>query len=132
MINSIQNFAVDKPIWGVCAGLIFLAKDVGQKQPILSLMDITVERNAFGNQLDSFTSDLHLNFIEEPEKTFPAVFIRAPLITEVGTGAEVLATLKNGQIIAARQDTLLATCFHPELTNDLRVHQYFLSMLSAS
>ncbi|MDQ6833551.1 MAG: pyridoxal 5'-phosphate synthase glutaminase subunit PdxT [Chloroflexota bacterium] len=113
------------PIWGTCAGMILLAKDIGGlHQPLIGVMDIVVERNAFGRQLDSFEADLAIPAIgTEP---FHTIFIRAPLIHAVSGNTEILATLDDGRIVAARQDTLLATSFHPELTNDDRLHRYFI------
>jgi 5'-phosphate synthase pdxT subunit len=115
------------PVWGTCAGAIFMAKDVpGHPHPLASLMDISVERNAFGRQVDSFEADLTVRPLgAEP---FHAVFIRSPKITRVGPGVEVLASLKDGSVVAARQGRLLATSFHPELTRDDRFHRYFLSL----
>jgi len=123
------------PIWGTCAGMILMAKDIGPyEQPLLGLMDIKVARNAFGRQLDSFEAELivpALDAIAKPQekgKPFPGVFIRAPIIEGVGQGVEVLATLEDGTIVAARERNLLATAFHPELTVDNRFHRYFLAM----
>jgi pyridoxal 5'-phosphate synthase pdxT subunit len=115
------------PVWGTCAGAIFIAKDVPQHpHPLAALMDMTVERNAFGRQIDSFETDLDVEPLgREP---FHAVFIRAPQITRVGPGVEVLATTDDGRVVAARQGRLLATSFHPELTRDDRFHRYFLSL----
>lgn len=120
-----------RPIWGTCAGMIFLAKDVGRPQPTLGLMDIRVRRNAFGRQIDSFEVDLEvpaLARVGDP-RPFHGVFIRAPLIEAVGPGVEVLARLEDGTIVAAQQGGLLATAFHPELTEDLRFHRYFLELV---
>ena len=114
-----------KPVWGTCAGMIFLAKDAGRAQPLIGVMDVHVERNAFGRQVDSFEVDLDVPALE-PRAPFHAVFIRAPLIDSVGKGVEVLAKLEDGTIVAARQGNLLATSFHPELTRDARFHRYFL------
>ena len=115
------------PVWGTCAGAIFMAKDVpGHPHPIAGLMDMTVERNAFGRQVDSFEADLAIAGIG-PEP-FHAVFIRAPRIASVGPGVTVLASLEDGTIVAARQGRLLATSFHPELTKDHRLHAHFLSL----
>ena len=112
------------PVWGTCAGAIVLAKRVpGRPQPLLGLMDIAVERNAFGRQVDSFEADLLAS--EIGAKPFHAVFIRAPKIVEVGPGVDVLARLDDGTIVAARQGRLLATSFHPELSGDGRFHRYF-------
>jgi pyridoxal 5'-phosphate synthase pdxT subunit len=115
------------PVWGTCAGAIFIASDVPRHpHPIAGLMDITVERNAFGRQLDSFERDLAIPAIgAEP---FHAVFIRAPLIARIGSGVEVLAKLDDGTVVAAQQDRLMATSFHPELTRDARLHRHFLSL----
>lgn len=113
------------PIWGTCAGMILLANDIGGlRQPLIGVMDIVVERNAFGRQLDSFEADLDIPAIGAA--TFRTIFIRAPLIHAVHGDAVVLATLADGRIVAARQGNLLATSFHPELTNDDRLHRYFL------
>jgi 5'-phosphate synthase pdxT subunit len=115
------------PVWGTCAGAIFIAKDVpGHPHPLASLMDMTVERNAFGRQVDSFEADLDVKPLGAPP--FHAVFIRAPRISRVGPAVEVLATLRDGTVVAARQGRLLATSFHPELTKDERFHRYFLSL----
>jgi 5'-phosphate synthase pdxT subunit len=114
-------------VWGTCAGAIFIAKDVpSHPHPLAALMDMTVERNAFGRQVDSFEADLDVK--ELGSKPFHAVFIRAPQITRVGPGVDVLATLDDGRVVAARQGRLLATSFHPELTHDERFHRYFLSL----
>jgi 5'-phosphate synthase pdxT subunit len=125
-----------KPMWGTCAGLIFLARTVeGMDQPLLGLMDLTVSRNAFGRQIDSFEADIAvpaLDSVGEPGergRPFHAIFIRAPLITAVGDGVEVLSRLENDGIVAARQGHVLATAFHPELTTDTRFHRYFLSVI---
>ncbi len=113
------------PVYGTCAGTILLARDIGGlDQPLLATMDLTVERNAFGRQLQSFETDLHVGPLGAAP--FRAIFIRAPAIRAVGPGVEPLATLPNGTIVAARQGSLLVTCFHPELTEDDRFHRYFL------
>jgi 5'-phosphate synthase pdxT subunit len=108
--------------------MIFLAKDVGRKQPVLGVMDVSVKRNAFGRQVDSFETDLNIPVLQPPAP-FHAIFIRAPLIESVGKGVQVLATLDDGTIVAARQGNLMATSFHPELTNDTRLHRYFIEKL---
>ena len=121
-----QRVADGMSVWGTCAGAIFIARDVpGHPHPLAELMDITVRRNAFGRQLDSFEADLEVPVLGAVP--FHAVFIRAPLIESVGTGVEVLSTLENGTIVAARQGNLLATSFHPELTHDGRFHEYVLT-----
>ena len=114
------------PIWGTCAGLILLAKDVGRSQPVLGLMDVCVERNAFGRQMESFETDLKVRNV--PGGPFHAVFIRAPVVVEVGASVDVLASLDDGRIVAVQQEQLLGTAFHPELTNDVRMHQVFVEM----
>lgn len=127
LVEPLRQFAKQgKAVWGTCAGLIFLAKDIGRNQPTLGLMDIKVKRNAFGRQVDSFTTDLNLPVINDGP--FPGVFIRAPIIESIGADVQTLCQLEDGTIVAARQDNLLATSFHPELTQDTRVHAYFLSM----
>jgi len=122
--------AAGKLLWGTCAGMIFMAKDVGRDQPLLGLMDVTVQRNAFGRQVDSFETDLDVPAIITPENKHPfhAIFIRAPLVESVGVGVDVLAALSSGAIVAARQGRLLATSFHPELSYDDRFHRYFVSL----
>lgn len=122
-----------KRVWGTCAGMIVLAKDVGMRQPLVGVMDVKVKRNAFGRQVDSFETDLDVSALSQSgngsaPKPFHAIFIRAPLIESVGPGVEVLAKLKDGTIVAARQGNLLATSFHPELTRDARFHRFFLNM----
>jgi 5'-phosphate synthase pdxT subunit len=116
------------PIWGTCAGMILLARDVGRPQTVLGLLDIVVRRNAFGAQLDSFETDLAVPALGEAP--FRAVFIRAPLIERLGPGVTALATLDDGTIVAAEQDQFLATSFHPELTGDTRWHEYFLAKVA--
>lgn len=129
LTNAIRKRAAKGlPIWGTCAGMILLAKSIsdGEKVEPLRLMDVTVRRNAFGRQVDSFEADLNVPaFADGP---FHAVFIRAPLIEVVGKGVEVLARLPDGGIVAVKQRKLLGTAFHPELTDDLRFHRYFLEL----
>ncbi len=116
------------PVYGTCAGMILLARDIGGlDQPLIGAMDITVKRNAFGRQLDSFEEKLTVPSLGSAP--FRGVFIRAPLIEKTGAGVTVLATLSDGRVVAARQGPLLATAFHPELTQDGRVHRYFLDMI---
>lgn len=132
-IEPLRQFGMEKAIWGTCAGAILLSKDVHRKQPLLNLMDITVERNAFGRQVNSFETDLDVpvfNKVGQDGEPFHAVFIRAPLIESVYGNARVLAKLPDGQIVAADQRHLLATSFHPELTGDDRFHRYFLELAS--
>jgi pyridoxal 5'-phosphate synthase pdxT subunit len=116
------------PIFGTCAGMIMMAKNViGNHSETLALMDITVARNAFGRQVDSFETDLDIPVLGK--KGFHAVFIRAPLISGCEKSVEVLARLENGTIVAARENKMLVTSFHPELTDDLRFHRYFLDIV---
>jgi 5'-phosphate synthase pdxT subunit len=131
LMEPLKEFGKKHAIWGTCAGAIFLSKDAHRHQPLLELMDIVVERNAFGRQVDSFEVDLNvpaLANVNKENKTYHAVFIRAPLIESVNGKVEVLARLVNGKIVAAREGRLLATAFHPELTLDDRFHQLFLEM----
>jgi 5'-phosphate synthase pdxT subunit len=135
LIEPLKKFARNHAVWGTCAGAIFLSRDVKRRQPLLHLMDITVERNAFGRQIASFETDLDvpaLKAVEPLNKPFHAVFIRAPLIESVGGTTEVLAKLSDGRIVAAREKNLLATVFHPELTNDVRFHQLFVEMTKSA
>jgi pyridoxal 5'-phosphate synthase pdxT subunit len=130
LIEPLRQFAARHPVWGTCAGAIMLSRDAKRPQPLLGLMDISIRRNAFGRQVDSFEADLLVPALAEPQRPFHAVFIRAPLIDTTGKGVEVLARLPDGQagsIVAARQGNLLATSFHPELTDDDRFHRYFLT-----
>lgn len=118
------------PVWGTCAGMILLAKRATDlDRPNLALMNIEVRRNAFGRQIDSFEEDLEVKGIKGGP--FHAVFIRAPLIERVAEGVEVLAQTDSGEPVAAREGHLLVTAFHPELTDDLRFHRYFLEMVEA-
>ncbi|WP_106769508.1 pyridoxal 5'-phosphate synthase glutaminase subunit PdxT [Paenibacillus faecalis] len=126
-IDAIRQFSANgKPLFGTCAGLIVLAKEIdGDEEPHLGVMDIKVTRNAFGRQRESFETDLTVEGIEEPIR---AVFIRAPLITDVGEGVDVLSTY-NDEIVTARQGSLLVASYHPELTDDYRLHQFFVDMV---
>jgi len=132
LLSKLQTFGCHKPVWGTCAGAIFLSKDVRREQPLLELMDITVERNAFGRQVASFEADITVPALENVDPANPpyhAIFIRAPLIETVKGEARTLATLADGRIVAAQQGHLLATSFHPELTRDDRFHRYFLHII---
>lgn len=133
LMQPMRNLAAQgAAIWGTCAGAILLSRDAHRAQPLLNLMDITVQRNAFGRQVDSFEAQLHVPALAAGEngsnKAFHAIFIRAPMIESVGPDVEVLATLPAGEIVAARQGRLLATAFHPELTADPRFHELFLRL----
>lgn len=133
LMEPLRAFGQKKAIWGTCAGAIFLSKDARRKQPLLSLMDITVERNAFGRQVDSFEVDLIIPALKDfgsVNAPYHAVFIRAPLIETVDGDAEILSQLEDGRIVAAKQHRWLATSFHPELTRDERFHRYFIEMAS--
>ena len=142
LLEPLRRFAADKPTWGTCAGAILLSRDARRDQPLLGVMDIVVARNAFGRQVDSFEIDLPVPALADAARPFHAVFIRAPLIESVGKGVLVLAELPrdgesgrlpatngNARIVAARQGHLLATAFHPELTDDDRFHRLFLEMV---
>ena len=131
LIEPLRQFGHSHAIWGTCAGAILLSKDARRTQPLLSLMDITVERNAFGRQVDSFEADLDVPVLERATGTrqpYHAIFIRSPIIESVGADAKALAAIPEGKIVAAQQGHLLATSFHPELTSDTRWHEYFLSL----
>ena len=129
MLEPLRQRILDgMPVYGSCAGLILLCREIeNSDQPRLGVLDATVRRNAFGRQVDSFETDL--NIPEIGADPIPAVFIRAPVITGVGAGVTVLAEVK-GQAVAVRQNNILATSFHPELTPDTRMHSYFLSFCS--
>ncbi|HNS62437.1 MAG TPA: pyridoxal 5'-phosphate synthase glutaminase subunit PdxT [Anaerolineales bacterium] len=132
LMDSLKTFGQRHAIWGTCAGAIFLSKDIGRDQPLLGLMDIKVQRNAFGRQIDSFETDLDIPELKQATGTkedYRAVFIRAPIIESVSGDAKILASVSDGRIVAAQQGHLLATSFHPELTNDTRFHKYFLTLI---
>ena len=132
LMEPLKTFGQRHAIWGTCAGAIFISKDIGRDQPLLGLMDIKVERNAFGRQIDSFETDLDIPELKQATETtedYHAVFIRAPIIESVSGDAKILASIPDGRIVAAQQGNLLATSFHPELTGDTRFHEYFLSLV---
>ncbi|HSO62136.1 MAG TPA: pyridoxal 5'-phosphate synthase glutaminase subunit PdxT [Desulfobacterales bacterium] len=130
LMEPIRSFSVHKAVWGTCAGMILMAKEVGREQPVLGLMDITVERNAFGRQIDSFEADLTVAVLKEGRtKPFPAIFIRAPRLVAARPPAQVIARLADGTAVAAAAGRLLVTSFHPELSRDLRFHGYFLELV---
>lgn len=132
LMEPLRQFGREHGIWGTCAGAIFMARDIERPQPLLGLMDIIVERNAFGRQLDSFIAPLNVPLLAtngHAAEPFQAVFIRAPIIRSVYGEAKTLATLPDGRIVAARQGKLLATSFHPELTRDDRFHSFFARMV---
>jgi 5'-phosphate synthase pdxT subunit len=115
-------------LFGTCTGMILMSKGISNNGVgSMGLMDVKVKRNAFGRQKESFETELAIPSLGK--KLFPAVFIRAPIIEEAGDGVEVLARLSDGTMVAARQGKMLAAAFHPELTDDLRFHQYFLDIV---
>jgi 5'-phosphate synthase pdxT subunit len=122
-----RRYKEGMPIYGSCAGAILLAKDiVGSKQPKLGLMDISIKRNEYGRQVDSFEAEL--NVFDMP---FKGVFIRAPVISELHDGCKILSKFENKPVMV-EQGNLLVSTFHPELTDDLRVHKYFIEMIDKS
>jgi len=130
LTSEIENLAKKGlPIFGTCAGMILLAKEISDTdiEP-MGLMDIKVRRNAFGRQRESFETELSISVLGE--KPFPGVFIRAPIIEQANSEVEILARLADGTNVAARQGKMLVSAFHPELTNDLRFHQYFLDIVA--
>jgi 5'-phosphate synthase pdxT subunit len=132
LMEPLRQFAQEKAVWGTCAGMIFMAKEVGLDQPLLGVMDIEVERNAFGRQVDSFEIGLDVPALNNGHvEPFPAVFIRAPKLVAAKGEAEVLARLADGTAVAAQQGKWLVTSFHPELTGDSRFHEYFLRLAGA-
>lgn len=130
VIEALRRYvALGGAVWGTCAGMILLARDAGHEQPLVGGLDVVVERNAFGPQVNSFETDLDIACLAgEP---FRAVFIRAPAITSAGPGVEVLAALDDGRIVAVRQGRLLATAFHPEIAGDDRLHRWFVELCTA-
>jgi len=130
LMNEIRNLAKNGlPILGTCAGMILLASEISDLdvEPI-GVMDITVRRNAFGRQRESFETELSMPVLGR--KPFPGIFIRAPVIEQANSNVEILARLDDDTSVAARQEKLLASAFHPELTDDLRFHQYFLDIVA--
>ena len=139
LVDPILDFCRDnKPVWGTCAGAIFLSKPTGANRTALGLIDIEIERNAYGRQVDSFEAEVKTTLPsvggeeslndEAHTSMFPGVFIRAPRVSTVGSSVDVLGRISTGEIVAARQGNLMVTMFHPELTNDCRFHEYFLEM----
>lgn len=124
LMQPLREFAQHHPTWGTCAGAIVLAREILGQEAHLGVMDIKVQRNAFGRQINSFVTTLSIGGDD-----YQAVFIRAPLIVSVGAGVDVLAQLDDGRIVAAQQGHLLATSFHPELTDDVGFHHRFLNMI---
>jgi pyridoxal 5'-phosphate synthase pdxT subunit len=127
LLEPLKAFAQTHAVWGTCAGLIVMAnRATDLDKETLDLMDITIERNAFGRQVDSFETELEMDEVEGGP--VHAVFIRAPLVREAGPAVKTLASIDGHGIVAARQGHLLVTAFHPELTSDLRLHRYFISL----
>ena len=133
LMEPLKQFGKSHAVWGTCAGAIFLSKDASSDQPLLGLMNIKVQRNAFGRQVDSFETDLNIDELMKAtgtEHPYHAVFIRAPIIESVSGNVKVLAALDDGRIVAAQEGHWLATSFHPELTSDARFHEFFISLVS--
>jgi 5'-phosphate synthase pdxT subunit len=129
LMDPVRRFAQGHAVWGTCAGMILMAKDTGRNQAVLGIMDIEVERNAFGRQIDSFEENLYVDVLKDGrQRPFPGIFIRAPRLVTARGAARVIAFLADGTAVAARQGRWLATAFHPELSNDLRFHQYFVDV----
>jgi 5'-phosphate synthase pdxT subunit len=132
LVVPLRRFAERKAVWGICAGMILMAKRIGCDQPRLGIMDMSVSRNAFGRQVDSFETGLTVRGLTNDRQTpFPAVFIRAPKVIETWGAAGVIARLDAQTAVAVRQQKHLATAFHPELTDDPRLHQYFMKLAQA-
>lgn len=132
LLEPLRRFGERKAVWGTCAGAIFLSREIHRSQPLLGLMDIVIERNAFGRQVASFEADLEVPALRKVDLQggpYHAIFIRAPLIAKVSGEAQVLAQLPDGRVVAAQQNRLMATSFHPELTLDDRFHRYFVSLV---
>jgi 5'-phosphate synthase pdxT subunit len=130
LTQPLRDFAAVKPVWGTCAGMIFMAKNIGREQPLLGVMDIVVERNAFGRQVDSFITPIHVRVFENGNQgDFPAVFIRGPRLVAAHGEAQVIAELADGTPVAAQEGQWLVTSFHPELTGDVRFHEYFVELV---
>ncbi len=133
LMEPLRTFAAEHAVWGTCAGMILMARDIGRDQPLLGVMDIVVERNAFGRQIDSFEEDLKVEILPGgPEKPFPGIFIRAPRLVAARGAAAVVARLAGGTAVAAREGRWLATSFHPELSSDPRFHAFFLELASVA
>jgi 5'-phosphate synthase pdxT subunit len=129
LVTPLRHFAEHRSVWGICAGMILMAKRIEADQPWLGFMDMAVSRNAFGRQVDSFETGLTIKGIDgEKSFSFPAVFIRAPKVVDIWGDASIIARLDRHTAVAVRQQKHLATAFHPELTDDPRMHQYFLRL----
>ena len=140
LVEPLRRFSRTHPVWGTCAGMILLADHAsGQKrggQALIGGLDVVVDRNYFGRQVDSFEADLIVPDLSrisgpgDPVGPFHAIFIRAPAVVGVGPAVEVVAALSDGTVVAVRQGHLLATAFHPELSHDLRFHRYFVALVA--
>lgn len=131
LTGPLRSFALERPVFGTCAGLIMLASRTTEgHQPLLGLMDVTVRRNAFGRQVHSFEAPVDLYLPGEEPASFPGVFIRAPWVEEYGPDVRVIATWE-GRIVGVEQGSMLGVAFHPELTDDSRLHEYFLRRMVA-
>jgi len=129
LMDPVREFAGQHAVWGTCAGMIVMAREIGREQPLLGLMDIAVERNAFGRQIDSFEEPLTVEVLKDgAARPFPGIFIRAPRLVHARGQARVIARLANGTAVAAVEGRWLATSFHPELSTDLRFHEYFVEI----
>jgi 5'-phosphate synthase pdxT subunit len=130
LLGPVRRFAKAHAVWGTCAGMILMAKDTGRNRVGLGIMDIIVERNAFGRQIDSFEEKLTVDVLRDGrQRLFPGIFIRAPRLVAAHGSAQVIASLTDGTAVAARQGRWLVTAFHPELSNDPRFHQYFIDIV---
>ena len=126
-----QMAAQGLAVWGTCAGMIMLSREITEQDPVpLDVMDIGVQRNAFGRQVDSFEQDLNVSALGGAP--YHAIFIRAPVIIRVGRGVKILSALEDERPVAVQQGNLMATSFHPELTNDYRFHSYFLDLANGN
>lgn len=132
LVTPLRRFAESKAVWGICAGMILMAKRIKGDQPRLGIMDMAVSRNAFGRQVDSFETGVMVDGLDgDTPVPFPAVFIRAPKVIETWGEASIIARLDHQTAVAVRQQRHLATAFHPELTCDPRLHQYFLKLVQS-
>jgi len=129
MIKPLQDFSQKHATWGTCAGAIMLSKDSGRPQPLLGLMDCDTTRNAFGRQVDSFEIEIPVPFLEPAKPDYHLTFIRGPIFSRIYGKAKALLQLPDGKVVAVQDGHLLGTSFHPELTDDLRFHRYFVEMV---
>ncbi len=130
LVQPLKEISRCIPMWGTCAGMVFMASEVGTDQTVLGVLDVVVKRNAFGRQVDSFEEEIMITGLDGGP--FRGIFIRAPIITSLGPLTEPMCTLKDGRVVAVKQGRLMATAFHPELTGDDRLHQYFLNLTDSA